>query len=115
MYEALIPILACLVVFGAPGVYLHIIRSSRVRLREIELGHDAKLAELTRERDVLQAKVDQMEPNLEFFRQLATKQEPRKRIAAPVNSRLPTETNDDDDELEAPASAAPLAKASKGL
>jgi hypothetical protein len=79
--ESLIPILVCTVIFGAPALYLWIVRQARFRTRELELTHDTRIAELQRERDVLEAKVTAMEPELEFLRQLVRTEGVRARIA----------------------------------
>ena len=68
--ELVMPAVAILTVFGAPALYLYIIRQNRFEMRQLELSHDKRIADLTRERDVLEVKVQQMEPHLEFLRQL---------------------------------------------
>ncbi len=76
-----VPFLVTLVVFAAPALYLWIVRETRYRTKQLELAHDKRIAELQRERDVFEAKLTAMEPELEFLRQLVRSEGVRARIA----------------------------------
>jgi hypothetical protein len=68
--DLVLPAIMAITVFGAPALYLYIVRRNRFDMRQLELSHDKRIADLTRERDVLAVKVEQMEPHLEFLRHL---------------------------------------------
>ena len=76
-----VPIVAILAFFGAPALILWIIRSTRLQTRQLELSHDKRIADLQRERDVLDAKLTAVEPELEFLRGLVRSEGVRARIA----------------------------------
>jgi hypothetical protein len=66
----MIPVAVCLVIFGMPALCLWIVRETRFRTRQLELTHDKRISDLQRERDVLEARLHLLEPELEFLRQV---------------------------------------------
>ncbi len=89
-----LPIFIVLIVFGMPVLLVWVLRETGLRRREIDLAHDKRVAELQRERDVLDAKLALMEPELEFLRSLVRGGEVRARVAtdAPAAALPPAKT-----------------------
>ncbi len=82
------PVAICLVVFGMPALCLWIVRETRYRTRQLELTHDKRIGDLQRERDVFEARLQQMEPELEFLRQVV--RSPPAQLAQAVRARVAT-------------------------